>query len=156
MKLVVDKESLVSVADAIRTKGNTTDDLQFPNGFVDGINAIESGDGGNWYDFTIEITSDISTTQDLLLALSPYMQSLQPMKDVAIFSMQNVIKQPVSSAGVPLAGYINKKANGDFEGGATRYRSTTNLSTPISLASNSGVSVVAGDVFYVKVVNVLA
>lgn len=46
MKLVVDKESLVSVADAIRTKGNTTDELEFPNGFVDGINAIESGGGG--------------------------------------------------------------------------------------------------------------
>lgn len=46
MKLVVDKASLVSVADAIRTKGNTTDELQFPNGFVDGINAIESGGGG--------------------------------------------------------------------------------------------------------------
>ena len=46
MKLVVDKESLVSVADAIREKSNTTDELEFPNGFVDGINAIESGGGG--------------------------------------------------------------------------------------------------------------
>lgn len=46
MKLVVDKASLVSVADAIRTKGNTTDDLEFPNGFVDAVNGIESGGGG--------------------------------------------------------------------------------------------------------------
>lgn len=46
MKLVVDKASLVSVADAIREKGNTTESLEFPNGFVDGINAIESGGGG--------------------------------------------------------------------------------------------------------------
>lgn len=46
MKMVVDKASLVSVADAIREKGNTTDKLEFPNGFVDGINAIESGGGG--------------------------------------------------------------------------------------------------------------
>lgn len=46
MKLVVDKASLVSVADAIRTKGNTTDDLEFPQGFVDAVNAIESGGGG--------------------------------------------------------------------------------------------------------------
>lgn len=46
MKLVVDKASLVSVADAIREKGNTTESLEFPNGFVDGINAIESGSGG--------------------------------------------------------------------------------------------------------------
>lgn len=43
MKLVVDKESLVSVADAIREKGGTSESLEFPQGFVDGINAIESG-----------------------------------------------------------------------------------------------------------------
>lgn len=46
MKLVVDKASLVSVADAIREKGNTTDELEFPNGFVDAVGAIESCGGG--------------------------------------------------------------------------------------------------------------
>lgn len=46
MKLVVDKDSLISVADAIREKGNTTENLEFPQGFVNGINAIESGGGG--------------------------------------------------------------------------------------------------------------
>jgi hypothetical protein len=34
---------LASVADAIRTKGGTSESLTFPQGFVDGINAIESG-----------------------------------------------------------------------------------------------------------------
>jgi hypothetical protein len=46
MKFVVDKASLVSVADAIRTKGGTTEELQFPQGFVSAVNAIESGGGG--------------------------------------------------------------------------------------------------------------
>ena len=45
MKLVVDKESLVSVADAIREKGGTSEGLTFPQGFVDGISAISSGGG---------------------------------------------------------------------------------------------------------------
>lgn len=45
MKLVVNSDSLVSVADAIRTKGGTSEELEFPQGFVDGINAIESGGG---------------------------------------------------------------------------------------------------------------
>lgn len=45
MKLVVDKESLVSVADAIRTKGGTSESLEFPQGFVDAVGAIESGVG---------------------------------------------------------------------------------------------------------------
>lgn len=44
-KLVVDSDSLVSVADAIRTKGGTTEDLEFPQGFVDAVGAIESGGG---------------------------------------------------------------------------------------------------------------
>ena len=47
---VVDAEKLdadlASVADAIRTKGGTTEELTFPQGFVDGIGAIESGGGG--------------------------------------------------------------------------------------------------------------
>lgn len=46
MKLVVDKESLVSVADAIREKGGTTESLEFPQGFVEAVGAIESGGGG--------------------------------------------------------------------------------------------------------------
>jgi hypothetical protein len=44
-KLVVNSDSLVSVADAIREKGNTTDELEFPQGFVEAVGAIESGGG---------------------------------------------------------------------------------------------------------------
>ena len=44
---VVDSASLDSkltqVADAIRTKGNTSDDLQFPSGFISSIQAIQTG-----------------------------------------------------------------------------------------------------------------
>lgn len=49
MKLVVDKESLVSVADAIREKGGTSESLEFPQGFVDAVGAIESGGGGDTF-----------------------------------------------------------------------------------------------------------
>lgn len=49
-KLVVNSESLVSVADAIREKGGTTEDLEFPQGFVDAVGAIESGGGADPYD----------------------------------------------------------------------------------------------------------
>lgn len=47
---VVDAEKLgadlSSVADAIRTKGGTIEELQFPQGFVEAVGAIESGGGG--------------------------------------------------------------------------------------------------------------
>lgn len=45
-KYVVDGTNLSAVADAIRTKGETSASLLFPTGFVDAINAIETGGGG--------------------------------------------------------------------------------------------------------------
>ena len=43
MDMLVKSESLTSVADAIRTKGETTEQLVFPDGFAAAIMAIESG-----------------------------------------------------------------------------------------------------------------
>lgn len=39
---------LGAVADAIRTKGGTSAQLEFPQGFVDAIDAIETGGGGDY------------------------------------------------------------------------------------------------------------
>lgn len=43
---IVQEESLVAVADAIRAKGGTTDALSFPTGFANAIAAIQAGGGG--------------------------------------------------------------------------------------------------------------
>lgn len=59
-KLVVDIDSLVSVAEAIRTKGNTSEALTFPQGFVDAVGAIESG-GGDPYEIFNSIFDDTIT-----------------------------------------------------------------------------------------------
>ena len=45
-EMLVQSESLVSVADAIRAKGGTSDALVFPEGFVSAISAIQTGGGG--------------------------------------------------------------------------------------------------------------
>ena len=45
-KYVVDGTSLSAVADAIRTKGETSASLSFPTEFVNAINAIDTGGGG--------------------------------------------------------------------------------------------------------------
>lgn len=42
----VNKADLVSVADAIRAKGGTSEALTFPGGFVDAVNAIQTGGNG--------------------------------------------------------------------------------------------------------------
>lgn len=44
---LVNSDDLKAVADAIRTKGETSDALSFPDGFVDAVGAIQAGEGGN-------------------------------------------------------------------------------------------------------------
>lgn len=44
-KYLVDDSSLTSVADAIRSKADTSDNLSFPTGFVSAINNISTGGG---------------------------------------------------------------------------------------------------------------
>ena len=52
----VNDNSLASVADAIRSKGGTSDTLVFPDGFVSAISAIQTGGGGG------EVSSGHSVT----------------------------------------------------------------------------------------------
>lgn len=40
---------LTKVADAIRTKGGTTDPLIYPDGFVAAIESIQAGGSVQWY-----------------------------------------------------------------------------------------------------------
>ena len=57
----VNQSDLVSVANAIRTKGGTSETLVFPAGFVSAVQAIQAGGGGtipaalskdvNFYDY---------------------------------------------------------------------------------------------------------
>lgn len=59
MYLTTDRD-LTSIANAIRTKGGTSSPLEFPNGFVDAIDAIQTGGGGGQYEVTINLTNPIS------------------------------------------------------------------------------------------------
>lgn len=59
-KYIVQEESLVAVADAIREKTGGTDELVFPNGFAEAIAAIQAGGGGassNWSETIVTYTS---------------------------------------------------------------------------------------------------
>ena len=65
-KRIVEESSLVSVANAIRTKGGTTGSLVFPDGFVTAIGNIQSGGGGGGTNLAplvdgsiTEVTSDM-------------------------------------------------------------------------------------------------
>lgn len=54
---LVNSDDLVAVADAIRTKGGTSEALDFPGGFVDAVGAIETG-GDDLY---VSIANDTIT-----------------------------------------------------------------------------------------------
>ena len=70
--LVTDTQ-IASIADAIRSKGGTTDSLVFPNGFVSAIEAIQTGSSEDSIktrydtivDYTFDGTSTISTAEGL-------------------------------------------------------------------------------------------
>lgn len=49
-KLVVDKSSLISVADVIRAKSGSIENLEFPNGFISTIEAISEGNTTEAYE----------------------------------------------------------------------------------------------------------
>ena len=53
----VNDNSLASVADAIRSKGGTSDALVFPDGFVSAISAIQTGGGAPSRQAKLTITS---------------------------------------------------------------------------------------------------
>ena len=53
----VNDNSLASVADAIRSKGGTSDALVFPDGFVSAISAIQTGGGSPSRQAKLTITS---------------------------------------------------------------------------------------------------
>lgn len=58
--VVVDKEQLDAgltvVADAIREKGGTSEQLEFPNGMADAVRDIQSGGGVNLLDYTTSLS----------------------------------------------------------------------------------------------------
>jgi hypothetical protein len=62
---IVDGSDLTDIADAIRAKGGTSAQLAFPQGFVDAVEAIETGGGSlpaNWKMISGTVTVASSTT----------------------------------------------------------------------------------------------
>lgn len=56
---------LTSIADAIRTKGGTSADLTFPDGFVDAVEAIPTGGGGVHTGTVTPTTRTTTMTMDI-------------------------------------------------------------------------------------------
>lgn len=68
-KLIVDSEDLIDVADTIRTKGGTSEALEWPDDYVDAVDAISGGGGGGGTTYLITSTG---STSKLLGIMTPY------------------------------------------------------------------------------------
>lgn len=56
VRVIADKEDIVAIADAIRSKTGSTDEMTL-DGIVNGINSIETGGGGSVETCTVTISS---------------------------------------------------------------------------------------------------
>lgn len=56
---------LTAVANAIRTKGGTSAQLAFPNGFVSAVEAIETGGGGGGGSSPIQLLGTVTVPSDI-------------------------------------------------------------------------------------------
>lgn len=80
---LVDSADLTAVADAIRTKGGTSASLAFPQGFVDAVEAIETGGGDTSVNDMLsdmakkELAGDIVLDPSVTTGLPPYFFSGQ-------------------------------------------------------------------------------
>ena len=101
-KMTVEDSSLTAVADAIRTKGGTTDPLTFPDGFVSAINGIDVGGE------TIE--SYRSVFDRSIRILTPDM--LEGLKSIGRTAFSDCIN--LEYAELP-EGIVNIEANGFFQ-----------------------------------------
>lgn len=121
MKLVVDKESLVSVADAIRTKGGTTEDLEFPQGFVDAVGAIESGGGT---EEIITITTATTSTQEAYNIFSAFKNDNE--KVILFVNTKTIDNMSINNLGMfaVLSGTSMSAAFGRFRGGTANFTFT--------------------------------
>ena len=70
-KYLADELELQSIANAIRTKSNTLNNLTFPNGFVNAITNIPSG-GGNILSGTSAPTAAMGNNEDLYIQYSEH------------------------------------------------------------------------------------
>lgn len=79
---IVQEESLLTVADAIREKTGSTEGLAFPEGFVEAINGISGGGGGgstalvspkdvNFYDYDGTLVASYTLTEAQALTALP-------------------------------------------------------------------------------------
>ena len=99
----VNDNSLASVADAIRSKGGTSDALVFPDGFVSAISAIQTGGGDIGGVSFIDYDGTIVETWALPDLASKTELPTPPTHDRLVFQQWNWTLEDIKTANVEMA-----------------------------------------------------
>ena len=101
--VVVDKEQLeadiTTVADAIREKGGTSEQLPFPNGMADAVRGIQSGGGEDLMQYVVDFRSMFSNVEF-------------PTDSVLDLNLKNLGKKINTSGNYAEFDYVFQSANG--------------------------------------------
>ena len=119
--------------------------------------SIDRYENKPWYDFTIELTSDVAHGGELKEVLTPYLlDKMRTEKDMALCSLLNVNKTPSNTSAPITTGLFAKNSETTLYGKVSRYRTSgNNILNIVDPNSGYGCVGLAGDKYYVKVVNVL-
>lgn len=95
---------LTTIANAIRTKGGTSDALGFPSGFVSAIENIPTGGSpGDWDQISAVASANLSTGSDV----KNWLDSIVPSSTVAIITRNDYDRNNWSNNGFVIGTYIN-------------------------------------------------
>lgn len=100
----VSENDLISVADAIRTKGGTSASLSFPNGFVTAIGNIPTGGSSTLITKSITANGTYSASSDNADGYSEVMVNVPSRFVTGSFTPQSTEANSVKSVSVPYSG----------------------------------------------------
>lgn len=117
-KYLVNDSSLTAVADAIRTKGGTSEALSFPDGFVSAVEGIQAGGGGD--DLLLMRISDTLTNVDIdMQGLTLLERAFNSCSKLETVKLSNVAINDYGSRYAFLGCSSLKKAEISFVGGSS-------------------------------------
>lgn len=136
--LVTDTD-LTSVADAIRTKGGTSAALEFPDGFVDAIDDIETGGGGDTLAEYGNGTLATWHTTDLTSIISNGMRYNSNLKTIVAPNLTSIGTNAFGNAGLKTldTAKLSSIANGAFVSCASFTKLILRRSSVASLGNTS-------------------
>lgn len=148
--IIANKDEFTGVAEAIRTKGNTTNTLNWPNGFIDAISAIETGSTTTPDDYSLEakVVNSLSPTTSQIITPSSGYYGLSQVTVPAIPTNYADTSSVTATADEVLAGKIIVGANREVITGTMVNKGTLNKTITLDNNVNTTYTLNQGAGYY--------